>query len=66
MLEKAKAAFDRFNELTDEMSDPATAADGEALGRIGKERARLEPLANQYAHVMQPHAAPAGSAQRTG
>jgi peptide chain release factor 1 len=53
MLEKAKAAFERFNELTDQMSDPATAADGEALGRIGKERARLEPLANQYAHVMQ-------------
>jgi peptide chain release factor 1 len=49
MIEKAKAAWERWNELGEQMSDPAFAADGVALARLGKERATLEPLAMHYA-----------------
>ncbi len=52
MIEKAQAIVARFNELTEQMSDPQFASDGEALGRIGKERARLEPVVRQLAGVV--------------
>lgn len=48
MLEKAKAIAVRFHELTGQMSDPQFASDGAALGRIGKERAKLEPIVRNY------------------
>jgi peptide chain release factor 1 len=51
MIEQAQAAFERFNELTEQISDPAISSDGNAMMKIGKERARLEPLANQYVVV---------------
>jgi peptide chain release factor 1 len=53
MLEKARVLAEKFDALTDQLSDPQVASDGEALGRIGKERARLEPVARQYRVVMQ-------------
>ena len=48
MIEKAKAAWERFNELASQMSDPEFAADGQALARLGKERASLEAVALHY------------------
>ena len=51
MLEKARAAAVLFDELTAQMSSPEFASDGEAQARIGKERARLEPVALQYGQV---------------
>jgi peptide chain release factor 1 len=55
MLEKAKAIFDRFNELTDQMSDPDVASDGASMMRVGKERARLEPIALAYQKTLALH-----------
>jgi len=51
MLAKAKALAERFEQLTDQLSDPETAGDGASWQRIGKERARLEPIARQYREV---------------
>lgn len=44
MLDKAIALAERFDLLTDQLSDPQVAGDGASLQRIGKERARLEPM----------------------
>jgi peptide chain release factor 1 len=52
MLEKAKVLYDRFHEITGQMSDPEVAGDGAALSRLGKERARLEPVAQSYEKVL--------------
>ncbi|MDF2439649.1 MAG: peptide chain release factor 1 [Abditibacteriota bacterium] len=52
MLEKARSNWERFNALTEQMSSPEIAGDGESLQRIGKERARLEPIARAYEKVM--------------
>jgi len=51
MLAKAKALAEKFDALTDQMSDPEAASDGAALQRLGKERARLEPVARHYREV---------------
>ncbi len=51
MLPKAQAMADRFEALTTEMSDPEVAGDGSALQRLGKERARLEPVAKLVRQV---------------
>ncbi|HEX8834081.1 MAG TPA: peptide chain release factor 1 [Abditibacteriaceae bacterium] len=53
MLEKAKAIAQKFEELTGQMSDPQFASDGASLGRIGKERAKLEPIVRAYERVVQ-------------
>jgi peptide chain release factor 1 len=45
MIEKAKALADRFDYLTEQLSDAEVLSDSTARARIGKERARLEPLA---------------------
>ena len=45
MIEKAKALAERFDQLTEQLSDPEILSDSGARARIGKERARLEPLA---------------------
>ncbi len=45
MLEKAKILAARFDQLTDQLSDPEVLSDNSAMARIGKERARLEPVA---------------------
>ncbi len=52
MLEKARAFFERFNEVTDQLSSPEMSNDGAAMVRLGKERARLEPIALAYAKVV--------------
>jgi peptide chain release factor 1 len=48
MIEKAQGIAERFEELTGQMSDPSVAGDGAALQRLGKERARLEPIVQAY------------------
>ena len=48
MLEKAKAIAAHFDELTAQMSDPQFASDGASQSRIGKERAKIEPIALAY------------------
>ena len=45
MLPKARALAERFDNLTDQLSDPEVLGDGAAMQRIGKERARLEHVA---------------------
>ena len=51
MLDKAKALAERFASLTEQLSDPEVFADNAAVTRIGKERARLEPVARLYREV---------------
>ena len=48
MFPKAQALAARFDELTAQMSDPAVSSDGTALSRVGKERAKLEPIARAF------------------
>lgn len=57
MLDKAKALAQKFDELTEQLSDPEVHGDADALQRIGRERARLEPVAKQYRDVMRLQAA---------
>jgi peptide chain release factor 1 len=48
MLEKAQQLAERLEDLDRQMSDPNFASDGASLQRIGKERAKLEPMVNAY------------------
>ncbi len=45
MLDKAKVLAKKFDELTDQLSDPAVLADSATLERVARERSRLEPIA---------------------
>ena len=49
---KSFAQATRFEELTEQLTNPAVLGDGAALSRITKERSRLEPVAQQYAKVV--------------
>jgi peptide chain release factor 1 len=51
MLDKAKVLAKKFDELTDQLSDPAVLADSAALERVARERSRLEPIARTAAEV---------------
>ena len=53
MIARAKTITERFDALTDQLSDPETAGNSGALERIGKERARLEPVARACRAVEQ-------------
>jgi peptide chain release factor 1 len=48
MLDKARSLAEKFDSLTDQLSDPEVLSDSDALQRIGRERARLEPIAKKY------------------
>lgn len=52
MLDKAKILAEKFDELTSQLSDPEVLGDPDALTRISRERARLEPTAKQYQEVL--------------
>jgi len=52
-LDKARTLAERFEALTAQLSNPEVVGDGSAMERIGKERARLEPMARQYNVVSQ-------------
>ncbi len=51
MLDKAKVLAKKFDELTDQLSDPAVLADSSTLERVARERSRLEPIARTAAEV---------------
>ena len=51
MIDKARQIAERFDSLTDQMSDPEVASDGSSLARIGRERARIEPAARIYRQI---------------
>ena len=48
MLDKLADVERRFEEVTQQMSDPSVAQDIEALTKLGKERARLEKVVDLY------------------
>ena len=51
MLEKARLVAAQFDELTGELSKPEVFGDSDAVTRIGRERARLEPIARLYGEI---------------
>ncbi|MEO1338108.1 MAG: PCRF domain-containing protein, partial [Myxococcota bacterium] len=48
MLDKLQDVERRFEEVTQQMSDPTVAQDIEALTKLGKERARLEKVVELF------------------
>ena len=48
MLEKAKAVAEHFDDLTNQLADPEVFGDNEAVTRISRERAKIEPIARIY------------------
>ncbi len=48
MLEKLEEVERRFEEVTQQMSDPSVAQDIDAITKLGKERARLEKVVELY------------------
>jgi peptide chain release factor 1 len=52
MLEKATLLAAKFDDLTSQLSDPEVFDDHAALERIGRERARLEPIARATKEVL--------------
>ena len=51
MLEKAQLIAAQFDDLTAQLARPEIFGDSEAVTRIGRERARLEPVARLYGEV---------------
>jgi len=51
MLEKARSIADKYDELTDSLSDPEVLNDSSTLTRISRERVRLEPVAHAFKRV---------------
>ena len=51
MIEKAKAVADHFDDLTHQLTQPETFGDSDAVARIGRERAKIEPVARLYREV---------------
>ncbi len=45
MLQKARDIADKFQQLNDQLSDPALSTDGAAISKISRERAKIEPVA---------------------
>src|SRR5690606_31274253 len=52
MLDKAKLLAKKFEELTDQLSDPEVLADSSTLERVARERSRLEPIARATTEVL--------------
>src|SRR5690606_9508995 len=48
LIERARAASEKFDELTHQLSDPEVLSGSNALMRSSKERSRLEQVANLY------------------
>ncbi len=51
MLEKARSIADKYDELTDSLSEPEVLNDSSTLTRISRERVRLEPVAHAFKRV---------------
>ncbi len=51
MLDKAKLIAAQFEQLTAELAKPEVFGDSDAVTRIGRERARLEPIARLYGEI---------------
>ncbi len=51
MLEKARSIAEKYDELTDSLSDPEVLNDSASLTRISRERIRLEPVAHAFKRV---------------
>ena len=51
MLEKAQLIAAQFEELTAELAKPEVFGDNDAVARIGRERARLEPIARLFGEI---------------
>ena len=51
LLERARIVSRQFNEYNEQLSNPEVFGDVEALTRIGKARAALEPAANLYTEI---------------
>jgi peptide chain release factor 1 len=52
MYEKLKSIKDRFDQLTEMMSDPDIVTDREKMKTVGKERAKLEPIVDRYLELL--------------
>jgi len=57
MIDKAKILAAKFDDLTDQLSDPEVLNDHAALERISRERSRLEPLARATREILRLQAA---------
>ncbi len=52
MLSKLKNIKEKFDALTEKLSDPETHKDRDKMKDIGKERAKLEPIVTKYDQLM--------------
>jgi peptide chain release factor 1 len=52
MIDKARTLAEKFDELTSQLSEPEVLSDPDAIQRIGRERARLEPIARATREVL--------------
>jgi peptide chain release factor 1 len=52
MLQKLKNIKEKFESLTEKLSDPETHKDRDKMRDIGKERAKLEPIVAKYDQLM--------------
>ncbi|WMJ77179.1 MULTISPECIES: peptide chain release factor 1 [unclassified Sedimentibacter] len=52
MLEKLEALKDKYIEISEKISDPATLSDSQKLQKLMKEQAQLEPLVTKYNEYM--------------
>ena len=53
MLQKARDIAEKYNALTEQLSDPSLATDGSAIAKVSRERARVEPIARLVARIDQ-------------
>ncbi len=51
MLEKAKDVADHFDDLTNQLAQPEVFGDSDAVTRISRERAKIEPIARIYREI---------------
>lgn len=61
MLEKLKNIEKRFDELTEQMSDPDIISDMNKFREVGKERSKLEPIIDKYREYLKTHSDLAGA-----
>jgi peptide chain release factor 1 len=57
LLDRARAAAEKFDVLTHQLSDPALLAEAGAVSRVSKERAQLEPIATAFRRLDRLHKA---------
>jgi peptide chain release factor 1 len=55
MEEQLEKLARRFDEVTEQMSDPGISSDPKRLARLGKERAQLEPVVGLFREYQQTH-----------